>query len=118
MTGQGRSQNVRLSVALSRRSYDALKLLSIARGRPLSVVLREVLDDASDGIAQAGKLLGLAEFGQLHGNDAPLTDAQARLRLRELLAEVLETASYTVERREAGGGGRSPATPDGTQGDR
>ena len=116
LTGQGRSQNVRLSVSLSRRSHDALKVLALARGRPISVVLRELLDDAAEGIAEAGKLLGLAQFGTMHGADPVMSDAEARKRLRELLAEVFEVASYTVDRGSGGGGGRSPATPHNAQG--
>lgn len=117
MTGQGRSQNVRLSVALSRRSHEALKLLSMARGRPISVVLRELLDDAADGIAEAGKVYGLAAYGELVAGEPPMTDAEARKRHRELLAELFEVSACTVARGGSGAGGRSHPTPDNAQGD-
>lgn len=117
MSGEARSKNVRLSVALSSRSYEALKLLSMARARPISVVLRELLDDASDGIAHSAKVYGLAAYGELTAGEPPMTDAQARLRHRELLAELMEISTFTVARGSSGGTGRRPATPDNAQGD-
>lgn len=115
MSGQARFKNVRLSVSLSTRSYEALRLLSMARARPISVVLRELLEDASHGIAHSAKVYLLAAYGELTADEPAMTDSQSRLRHRELLAELMEISTYTAPMGTSGGRGRRPTTSDNSQ---